>query len=268
VKLGASKIATDVEWLAKDAVFKWRHRGERLSPLPNAALRFRVAGTYGNEWFHASGLKSRQAFEQALAQVGKRFTDFRSVLDFGVGCGRIMRWMRDLSATAMLCGVDIDPPAVAWCARNLPYAHVQVNQGLPPLNFPDATFDLVYSHSVFTHLDDDYQDRWLAELRRVTRPGALLLLTVLSEQPWQEFYASAPEHPAMIERKAQREQQGFLFVAQDGWTGLFPDFYHSMFHTEAYVREHWSQIFAVRAYLQEAMLGVQDIVVLEHTPSC
>ena len=43
---------------------------------------------------------------------------------------------------------------------------VRFNQPLPPLDYPDATFDLIFNHSVFTHIDEQYQDAWLAELLR------------------------------------------------------------------------------------------------------
>jgi len=259
----ADSIRKELEWLPKDLRFRFEHRSDRMPPVPPPYLRFRVAGDYGVKWFHESGRESRNAFESALSGVGKTLQDFRSILDFGVGCGRVARWMEDLVPRARLYGVDIDPPAIRWCKRHIRYATVTRTSPLPPLPFASGTFDLVYSHSVFTHLNEAYQDEWLAELARVTRPGALLLLTVAGETPFRQFFQSNPTHPGMLEYAKRRDHDGVLFVSDDNWTGIFPDFYHSAFHTRAYVERHWSRFFTVRAHLETAMLGLQDIVVLE-----
>ena len=66
---------------------------------------------------------------------------------------------------------------IAWCQANISYAQFTVGPHDPPLPYPDHHFDLVINHSVFTHLDERYQDLWLTELQRITSPGAILLLT-------------------------------------------------------------------------------------------
>jgi SAM-dependent methyltransferase len=236
---------------------------KRMAPMPPPFLRYRVAGHYRIKQFHEGGLQSRQDFESALNSVGRNLADFHCILDFGVGCSRIMRWMEDVSATAELYGADIDVPAIRWSKRHIPYAEFSANQPLPPLDYPDEKFELVYSHSVFTHLDEHYQDRWLAELKRVTKPGAVLLLTVHGDVPWKQFVDSAPDHPAMARHIAAYERQGFLFFKDDEWTGVFPAFYHSMFHQKAYVMKHWSKYFDILNYVDAGMLSFQDIVVLQ-----
>jgi len=262
--LGRS-LLKELEWLPRDLRFKYQHRLDGLPPIPGPTLRYRVAGDYRIDWFHVSGRESRAALERALSSVDRTFQDFSRILDFGVGCGRVIRWFEDVSHDKALHGVDIDPLGVYWCARHVPFARVQRTSPLPPLPFPEGHFDLVYSHSVFTHLDERYQDLWLEELRRVTRPGAILLLTVSGEKPWELFFATNPEHSGMLEYKKHRDVLGWLYVSDDGWTGVFPDFYHSMFHTRAYIERHWSEFFAVRGHFENAMLGLQDIVVLERT---
>lgn len=248
----------------KDIRFRLSQRSQGgMPPMPSPYLRYRVAGNYEIERFHVSGQQSRTDFENALKSVGKSFADFHSILDFGAGCSRIMRWMKDVSQHAKLYGTDIDEKAIRWSQRHIDFAEFGVNQGLPPLNYPDGKFDLVYSHSVFTHLNEEYQDAWLAELNRVTQPGAVLLLTVHGDHAWQGFYSSAPDHPAMPQHVTSYETNGFHFVPDDEWTGVFPDFYHSMFHQKRYIMEHWAKFFTVLNYLDQGMLSFQDIVVLQ-----
>ncbi len=263
IKYLKQTIRKEIEWFPKDLRFRLAHRHERMRPIPGPYLRFRVAGDYGIEWFHVSGRETRLAFERALAGIGRKLPEFRSILDFGAGCGRVLRWLEELTPAARIVGVDVDAPAVRWCRRHLPYVDVRKTSPLPPLPFADGAFDLVYSHSVFTHLDENYQDRWLSELARIVRERGVVLATVNGERPFQRFFETDPAHPGMLAYRKRLEESGFLFVTDDSWKGIFPDFYHSTFHTKAYVREHWARYFDVRDYLENAMLDLQDIVVLE-----
>lgn len=67
------------------------------------------------------------------------------------------------------------------------WAKCSVNDGLAPLRFPDEYFDLIFNQSVFTHFDENYQDAWLIELERVTKPGGVLLLAVSGEYPFSQL---------------------------------------------------------------------------------
>ena len=72
----------------------------------------------------------------------------------------------------------MDAEAIEWCRQNLHFAKFEVNESVPPLRYPTNSFDFVYGVSVFTHLNEDYQFRWLAELQRVTKPKGYVLLTL------------------------------------------------------------------------------------------
>ncbi len=84
----------------------------------------------------------------------------------------------------------------------------------------------VYSVSVFTHLDERGQFDWLAEVRRVLRPGGVALLTVHGEAAFQRFVSgasvgairSAPDRLA-AESLAER---GFIYEAAEWsrWNAL------------------------------------------------
>src|SRR5262245_18478855 len=114
-----------------------------------------------------------------LRNEGRQFTDFSRVLDFGCGCGRAARWAPIVPS---LTACDIDAEAIAWCRANLiGKGQFIVNDHWPPLPFDDAAFDFIYCISVFTHLPEDMEQAWLAELRRVLEPGGLLLATVATE---------------------------------------------------------------------------------------
>jgi SAM-dependent methyltransferase len=237
-------------------------------PLPPASLIERVAGTDNADWFVHSGGLSVRDIRAALETIGRRPEQFHQILDFGCGCGRILTPMLAELPQARFSGVDIDDEALSWLRRQYPGLDLRTVDPLPPLPFPDNTFDLVYCHSVFTHMDVDYQDRWLAELRRVTAPGAILIVSFSGAEAFGKLldqWNAAGVDPAPI--AAQLAQDGTLFISDDGWKdGPFPDFYHSMFHTAAYVQRHWGGFLAIRAHLPMGSLAYQDFVVMETLP--
>jgi SAM-dependent methyltransferase len=234
-------------------------------PFPGGELAYRVAGTADREWFFKSGRQSSEDIKNGLAAIGSRPQDCERILDFGCGCGRVLLWLKDFAATTALYGTDIDSTAIDWARSHVPYAKFIVNQPLPPTEFPDAFFDFVYCHSVFTHIDEAYQDAWLGELQRVVKPGGRLLLSVSGEYAFQQLEKTWRSRGADSSAlRAARDLKGLLFIKDDNWTGgPFPDFYHTTFHTPAYVFAHWSRYFRIRAYIPQGSIAFQDYVLLE-----
>jgi SAM-dependent methyltransferase len=146
-------------------------------PLPPPVLRFLVAGTDDLDGFLRLGT--------AVAGQVREYIDrgklggFGRVLDFGCGCGRVLRHL--VGVPAELHGCDPNPHAVHWCRSHLPFARFEVNRLAPPLPYPDAHFGLVYAFSVITHLTPHLQAAWMGEMRRVIAPGGHLLLTTHGE---------------------------------------------------------------------------------------
>lgn len=233
-------------------------------PWPGEELVSRVTGAVDRDNFYISGQQSAGDIERVLAVVGRSLESFESMLDFGSGCGRIMLWLEHLAENSSLHGVDIDARAVAWTQDNMPWATFKVNQPLPPLDYPDDYFDLVFNHSVFTHIDEDYQDQWLAELRRVVRPGGYVLLSVHGEHAFlvfEDVVAKRGGNPGVIREDLRRK--GISFIRDDAFAGgPFPDFYHSTFHAPWYVFEHWGAFFDIAAYVVKGSMAFQDFVLL------
>jgi SAM-dependent methyltransferase len=145
-------------------------------PLPPARLRTGVSGAPDLWMYVEGGELAEKTVRGALDRSGVAIGSLRAILDFGCGCGRVLRRWRDLDAR--ICGTDVNTAAVNWCQAHLPFVEVGVNRLEPPLEYCDASFDLVYAISVFTHLPVKTQLAWRDELRRVLRPGGLLLLSV------------------------------------------------------------------------------------------
>lgn len=144
------------------------------SSLPPPALRFSSAGTADPEWFLQSGQLAQQALNQAITQFAG-FETPDAVLDFGCGCGRVLRHApRDLPTRYV--GVDWNGRAIKWCRSHLAFAEFHLGSLLPPL--PEVgELDLIYAFSVFTHLTVPAQKAWAKALSDCLSPRGILVLS-------------------------------------------------------------------------------------------
>lgn len=145
-------------------------------PLPPPSLTFDVIGSRWASVYYDSGVLIADDLAMQLERAGRPLQGFSAVLDFGCGCGRVIRHMPGRT-DAKLYGSDYNPRLVAWCQAHLPFGTFQTNQFHPPLSFEADTFDLFYARSVFTHLAEDLQRAWIQELARVLQPGGALCFT-------------------------------------------------------------------------------------------
>jgi SAM-dependent methyltransferase len=224
------------------------------TPLPPESLRQRVHGAADAESFLAVGQQCAKDIVAALDRVGRGSDSFAAVLDFGCGCGRVLRWLMPKFAMARVFGTDIDRQAVGWCHKHIAGGAFILNAGLPPSGFASNSFDLIYAISVFSHLNEEYQFHWLNELRRMTRPGGVVLVSLHGSHYMDKLSPDILTHI---------ENQGMIFIVSDGWKGVLPHWYQSAFHSEAYVLKQYARYFDVLAYIPGGINGVQDAVVLQ-----
>ena len=112
----------------------------------------------------------------------------KRALDVGARAGVQTRWLRERGYE--VTSVDVDP-VFDECLK------VDANQRLP---FDDASFDLIWCSEVIEHLENP--EFALSELRRVTKPGGLLVLTTPNSYAWLfRFIALFGLTPQRIQRK-------------------------------------------------------------------
>jgi SAM-dependent methyltransferase len=131
--------------------------------------------------FYREGQRGAAWISDALGKHGRAMADFRSVLDFGCGCGRVIRHWKSIEGPEYH-GSDLNDYMIRWASENLPFAEFTVNGDTPPLAYEDKSFDLVYTISVFTHLLEPLQREWAVEMGRLIAPGGMLILTTHGPQ--------------------------------------------------------------------------------------
>ncbi len=232
----------------------------RHADLPDEDRRFRVIGNRDRDGFLATGATDYHRLDRAVTALsGRRLHEFARVLDWGSGCGRVARHFPRSHASA-LTGCDIDHDNVAWCRAHLPGTFV-ASAIDPPLPFDNASFDLLYGISVFTHLREPLQLAWLDELARVTARGAYLLLTV--HGPTALEFASLRE-PELAATQASIARSGLLVASSNAQIDGHADHrgeYVNVFHSHDYIRRTWSRHFDV-VHILPGYIFTHDVVVL------
>jgi ubiquinone/menaquinone biosynthesis C-methylase UbiE len=245
--------------------------GVRLPGFPPAELQSHTVGS---------------AFEQTLEEAGNFYSYVKSacakhehpvgpnsqILDFGASWGRIVRFFLKDVEPDHLHGVDVDARFLqAARETGIPGSLHQMDP-MGRLPYDDGKFDLVYAYSVFTHLPENVQDHWLAEIARTLKPGGLLIATVEPPRFIDFFLQMRPDdkklHPwhATLTRKihadagmkARLQDQGFVYIPdRDGLNETYGD----CVMTPAYARSHWGQYLEVLEFLDDPSRFWQAVVV-------
>jgi SAM-dependent methyltransferase len=227
------------------------------APLPDGPRMVRVHGAAHEMSFRLEGFSELVKLERVLQRrFGRAFESYEAILDWGCGCGRVSRFL-ERTAAGRLTGADIDADNVSWCRRNLAFGAFHVIPLHPPTAFKNETFDLVFGISVFTHLAEQEQRQWLAELRRIVRPGGTLLLTVhgmttalRSGLPWAAV--------------AAWQAAGIYDLPNPALNGVIDEagYYRNTFHTTEYIARTWTSYFELLEIVPGYIGNNQDLVVL------
>ncbi len=201
LQLGASarnglnylKYISSPKLLRRNARFRRNGAPDGL-PVQTPGQAYLICGQYDLEAMYYNGRKGAEWIIDLLEKNGLDMDGFNDILDFGCGCGRVLRFWKNLTHTRVY-GTDYNPSLIKWCENNLPFARVSVNGACSRTDYSDNFFDLVYAISVFTHLSMEMQSFWLDELIRITKPGGYIILTVhgvsrtsaLSEEQLKQF---------------------------------------------------------------------------------
>lgn len=252
------------------AVRRFRRRTGWRDPIPGRRLRTRVGAGRLEAYAHG-GLRVARELEAILERHGRSIERCGAIYDFGSGPGRVLAQVR-ASPDARLAASDVDPEAIAWLRRHHPRVDARANDPLPPSPFEPGSFDLAYSISILTHLNEASQDAWLAEIARLLRPGGLAVLTTMGREALAKFRAG--DRPGLSEDLRRRlaghgslATEGLVFepVRRSVWTqgrfhGTEPD-YGFAFHDHDYVRGRWGGFLDVIEIVPASINWGQDAVV-------
>ncbi|HYM82300.1 MAG TPA: class I SAM-dependent methyltransferase [Candidatus Limnocylindria bacterium] len=121
--------------------------------------------------------------ERYLAESGIPFTGRERVLEIGCGIGRMTRALA--ARFAAVVATDVSEEMVRQAREHLsgrPNVEVRIGSGVDLAEFPDASFDFVFSYLVFQHIPDpEVTRRYLREAARVLAPAGWFLFQINGE---------------------------------------------------------------------------------------
>lgn len=97
------------------------------------------------------------------------------LLDFGSGIGNSVPFFRKYFGQSELFCADVSARSIEIAQARFPgkEKYVLIGKEIP---LPTGSQDIVFSACVFHHIPYQEHQHWLAELRRITRPGGLLVI--------------------------------------------------------------------------------------------
>lgn len=254
-------------WLARNLIVDGgADAAGEIAPFPPAELMHNTTGLTDPRDFASHGVDFIRALDAASPV---RLRDVGSILDFGVGVGRVARLFHGFRGRYV--GMDVDARHIRWVRTHLRHVNAVLTEPRRPLPAAADAFDAVISVSVFSHLSEADHLFYLDELARVARPGAVLLLSVhgdraLERAAGEEAIFRMLDIPRPALAAAVREcaaGSGYAFIRQNGHLTSDAYDYGITFVSGAYIRAEWGRRFEVLAIASGALHDFQDVVVLK-----
>jgi SAM-dependent methyltransferase len=171
--------------------------------------------------------------------IRKHLVPGQKILD--AGCGRYMKFCKDLSNDAAVVGIDLET-TLETDNRSMPFG---VRGDVSQLPFPDSHFDMVISRSVIEHLEDPPQV--FREFSRVLRPGGKVVIITPNKYDYVSVIAALT--PYWLHRSLVSKI--FEVPADD----VFPTLYRA------------NTISAVRRAFMSAGLVQKELGTINHYPA-
>ncbi len=239
----------------KPAEMAWAKDLELPDPKEMALI-----GSATNEIFISQGTRMSGVIYNSIVEYFGYASPGLRVLDFGCGVGRVALPLYSRLPFPMFHACDINPEAISYIQRALPQAQADVTDFQPPLPYEDASFDCIYSISIWTHLPIGMQLPWLQEIKQILKPHGLALISFSGPNvtrlrrghaAWRDISPHDVKEQGIIYRP---------YPASDlaGVTGS----YGLTAHDRGWITRVFDKVLTVLSIKPQAIEGTQDLVAL------
>jgi ubiquinone/menaquinone biosynthesis C-methylase UbiE len=198
------------------------------------------------------------------------------ILDFGCGWGRIIRFFLKDVLVDNLHGIDVDPEMIGLCKKLFGYGNFSVCNPLPPTEFPDNSFSIVFAYSVFSHLAEPVHIKWIQEFSRILKPGGILVATTEArhfiefckslrgkKHDWEYYKGLANSFVDTEAALADYDNGKFLYSATGGGPARPSSFYGEAMIPRRYIEREWTRYLEFRDFIDDRSLSFQAMVVMQ-----
>jgi len=271
--------------LLKQSVHTPVINGVKFPGFPQASLQATYVGS-SNEDALKPGFRFYRALKEYCQLYHPIHSDFR-VLDFGCGWRRITRFFFNDLKDENVIGVDVNRKIIKFCRSNMHYGKwFSINPLVPKKawekSFPfyrlqENNFDLIFAHSVFSHLEENVARDWIKEFARLLKPEGLLIITTWGrtfldrcESLQGQVHASkahnnwAKAFNPIKKAKEDYDQGKFLFepMPYDGDV-LNKSFFGLALIPQKYVEKEYTPYLKLLEYVDEKVKDPQAVFVMQ-----
>jgi len=244
---------------------------------PNSSIRKTAGKTIRS--YYMGGVRSFLPIATCAQNEGVRLDSNINVLDFGCGVGRqLLHFTHKYPAPAFFA-CDLDDTSIAFIQKSYPKVNSYANKFTPPLRYANKFFDMIYSVSIFSHLNMEDQVIWLRELARVTKTGGYCFLTTEGFSTLKPLADSFGQDEAAL--RSLLDRQGYIYKEYPDWqecvksqntlriatnmVGVERSYGNTVLAPE-YIRENWPAAgFEVCSIVESIIDDRQDLIVLRRS---
>lgn len=205
-----------------------------LPKMSDAAIQQQWTGFDGEELLSQTVAFAR-IVETAVVRHMRRPLHGATILDFGVGYGRNVRSMMYYTDPVNIYGVDAWETSLNLSREaGVPCQLLKSDPSPDRLPLDDASIDVAFAFSIFTHLSESSYAKSLGAIKKVLKPNGVGVFTIRPKEYWllenQTFDKSKRE-----ELLRRHDTEGFAFSAHT-WSedGTYGDTSMSVRHMEKY----------------------------------
>jgi len=223
---------------------------EVLPGAPEPGLQWMWNGAVGLELLGQS--KSFYARVREMnARHGRVPLDQARILDFGCGWGRLTRFFARDAMPGRLFGCDPTPEILQVCAETGVPGDLR-QTGFVPDSLPFENLDLVFSFSVFTHINETAHRACLEAIHDALAPGGVAVITVRPPAYLDHDPLMAPTRETLSDSYATEEMKEprYLFVPHPVEDG-HPQYdegemtYGDTVISLPYIERNWTDLFEI-----------------------
>jgi SAM-dependent methyltransferase len=197
---------------------RWPALSTVLPKMADEKVQKRFTGATGHELLKKTLSFVRQ-MENNYVRYAGRFLRDETVLDFGVGYGRMVRLLYYYTDPSKIWGLDPQQDALNTCKSDGLSANFRLSDTIPvSLPTDGIKFDLAYAFSVFSHLSPKSAAACLDSVRDSIRPGGLFMPTIWPPEIWA-FLDQQNGTSYAKDKMREFKESGFAYVPHAGKWG-------------------------------------------------
>lgn len=190
-------------------------------------------------------------FVRFLRKERKIEIDNLNILDLGCGNGKNSHYISEQGLNNEITGIEISETALKYARELAPDGNFIKQSIGTPLNFPDASFDIILDVTSSNSLNESERTIYLKEIQRLLKPNGYFFLrtlckdgdknaqTLLKTNPGKEYDTYIMPELGLTERVFSKEDLIKMYSIFGEPLYLNKETHYTKFNNQSYKRNFW-----------------------------